>query len=161
MPLMRTKATTKFFGPNSNSLPTDVPAAPNDINVTDVFQTSCNVHWKPPKDDGGSPLLHYVVERQDLSVKGGWASVAEVPFGQPCTYKCEDLSPKKEYKFRVKAVNKMGASEPATFGKTILAKDPWGKEMGLSTYMIFETAIFRQTIIFICLFFCLLYTFYV
>jgi Fibronectin type III domain len=139
---MRNKATTNFFGPNSNSLPTDVPAAPNDINVTDVFQTSCIVHWKPPKDDGGSPLLHYVVERQDLSVKGGWASVAEVPFGQPCTYKCEDLSPKKEYKFRVKAVNKMGASEPATFGKTILAKDPWGKDMGLSIRMIFKTELF-------------------
>jgi Fibronectin type III domain len=111
-----------------------VPGVPLDINVTDVFQTSCVVHWKPPKDDGGSPLLHYVVERQDLSLKGGWGSVAEVPFGQPCTFKCEDLSPKKEYKFRVKAVNKMGASEPATFNKTILAKDPWGKERGLSIY---------------------------
>jgi hypothetical protein len=47
-----------------------VPSAPLDINVTDVFQTSCVVHWKPSKDNGGLPLLHYVVERLDMSVKG-------------------------------------------------------------------------------------------
>ena len=49
---------------------TDVPTAPQEINVTDVFQTSCVVHWKPCKDDGGLPLQHYVVERLDMSVKG-------------------------------------------------------------------------------------------
>lgn len=48
----------------------DVPSAPLDVNVTDVFQTNCKVSWKPPKDDGGSPLLHYAVERQDISLKG-------------------------------------------------------------------------------------------
>ena len=45
----------------------DVPSAPLDVNVTDVFQTSCQVSWKPSKDDGGSPILHYVVERQEIS----------------------------------------------------------------------------------------------
>jgi len=104
------------------------------------------VHWKPPKDDGGSPITHYVLERQDISLKGeklfkkcdksydsnliitgGWGTVSEIPSSDPTTFKCQDLSPKKEYKFRVKAVNKMGPSEPATFNKTILAKDPWGK----------------------------------
>lgn len=145
-----------MFGPNSNSLPTDVPGSPLDINVTDVFQTSCIVHWKPPKDDGGSPILNYVVERQDLSLKGGWGSVAEIANGQPCTFKCEDLSHKKEYKFRVKAVNKMGASEPATFNKTILAKDPWGKKRGFqyTEFYIFASRksgnIFMQ--FFICYF---------
>lgn len=48
----------------------DVPSAPLDVDVTEVFQTNCKVTWKPPKDDGGSPLQHYVVERQDLSLKG-------------------------------------------------------------------------------------------
>ena len=33
---------------------------------------------------------------------------------------------KKEYKFRVVAVNKMGNSEPGLFPKVVLAKDPWG-----------------------------------
>jgi len=37
-----------------------------------------------------------------------------------------DLTTKKEYKFRVKAVSKIGASEPTPLAKTVLAKDPWG-----------------------------------
>lgn len=47
----------------------DVPAPPEDVDVTEVFQTSCQVSWKVPKDDGGSPLLHYIVERNDISLK--------------------------------------------------------------------------------------------
>lgn len=47
----------------------DVPAPPEDVDVTDVFQTSCVVSWKLPKDDGGSPLLHYLIERNDISLK--------------------------------------------------------------------------------------------
>lgn len=48
----------------------DVPAPPQDVDVKEVFQTNCKVAWKTPADDGGSPILHYVVERQDLSLKG-------------------------------------------------------------------------------------------
>lgn len=48
----------------------DVPSPPQDLDVTDVYATSCVVKWKTPKDDGGSPLIQYVIERQDLSVKG-------------------------------------------------------------------------------------------
>lgn len=81
--------------------------------------------WKAPKDDGGAPLLHYVIERQDLSLKSGWDNVGQVPAGQPLTFKCEDLVHKREYKLRIRAVNKLGASEPAMLAKPILAKDPW------------------------------------
>ena len=53
--------------------------------------------------------------------------MAEIPHGEPTSYKVEDLIHKKEYKFRVRAVNKLGPSEPANYPKTILAKDPWGE----------------------------------
>ena len=46
------------------------PAPPEDVNVFDIFQTSCHVSWKKPKDDGGAPIAHYIVERQDISLKG-------------------------------------------------------------------------------------------
>lgn len=104
----------------------DVPSAPLDVNVTDVFQTSCQVSWKGSKDDGGSPLLHYVVERQDISLKAGWENVGQVSPKDKTTYKVEGLTPKKEYRFRIRAVNKLGTSEPALFAKPVLAKDPWG-----------------------------------
>ncbi|XP_013148822.1 PREDICTED: twitchin isoform X2 [Papilio polytes] len=101
------------------------PTPPQDVEVSEVFQTSCVVAWKVPQDDGGSPIIKYVIERQDLSLKAGWDNVAEVAHGQPTKYKVEDLIAKKTYKFRIRAVNKIGSSEPGTFGKPVLAKDPW------------------------------------
>lgn len=53
--------------------------------------------------------------------------MAEVPLGEPLKYKVDDLIAKKTYKFRIRAVNKIGSSEPGIFGKPVLAKDPWGK----------------------------------
>lgn len=103
------------------------PTPPLDVAVAEVFQTSCTVTWKTPQDDGGSPLIKYIIERQDMSLKAGWDNVAEVPVGQALSYKVEDLVPKKTYKFRIRAVNKVGAGEPGMFGKPVLAKDPWGK----------------------------------
>lgn len=102
----------------------DAPTPPQDVDVTDVYQTSCVVNWKAPEDDGGSPISKYIIERQDLSKKSGWEPVAE---GEPTDTKklIDDLIPKKQYRFRIRAVNKIGSSEPATFKNTILAKDPW------------------------------------
>lgn len=95
--------------------------------MTEVFATSCVVTFKASKDDGGSPITKYVIERLDLSLKSQWDSVGEVQPGDKLLYKIEDLITKKEYKFRVRAVNKLGSSEPAMFGKPVLAKDPWGE----------------------------------
>lgn len=59
-------------------------------------------------------------------MKGGWDNVAKIDIKDGTQYKCTDLITKKEYKFRIRAVNKLGNSEAAMFGKPILAKDPWG-----------------------------------
>lgn len=59
-------------------------------------------------------------------ILGGWRSIAEVPYADGTAYNCTDLVHKKEYKFRVQAINKVGASEYGLCNKTVLAKDPWG-----------------------------------
>ncbi len=41
--------------------------------------------------------------------------------------KVKDLEKGKKYKFRVKAENAFGVSEPIETDKAILAKDPYGK----------------------------------
>lgn len=60
---------------------------------------------------------------------GGWQNIGEVKADSPLVYDATDLTTKKEYKFRVKAVSKIGASEPTALAKTVLAKDPWGKHV--------------------------------
>ncbi|XP_055326293.1 twitchin-like, partial [Sitodiplosis mosellana] len=112
----------------------DVPNAPQDVNVRDVFEKSCVVDWKPPKENGGTPIQKYVIERQDLSSKKGWEPAGEVPADKPTTFKVEDLTPNKTYKFRIRAVNKVGPSDPAEFKNNVVAKNPWeapGKPKGL------------------------------
>lgn len=61
-----------------------------------------------------------------LLVLGGWHIAGEAP-GTDTVYNVTELVTKKEYKFRIRAVNKIGSSEPTLYGKAILAKDPWGK----------------------------------
>ena len=103
-----------FVGPPSP------PEGP--LEVTDLYRDRCRLAWKPPKDMGGLPLLHYVVERQDIGMRGGWTEVGTT---EECRINVTDLAHKKEYKFRVRAVNKKGASEPLNSAKNILAKDPY------------------------------------
>jgi predicted phage tail protein len=104
---------------------TDLPTPPQDLEVREVFEESCGLKWKRPVDDGGVPILKYVIEKQDLTGKSGWEVAKEIPGDKECRVKIEDLTPKKQYKFRVKAVNKLGAGEPVTLKNPVLAKNPW------------------------------------
>jgi predicted phage tail protein len=75
-----------------------------------------------PDDDGGSPISHYVVEKQEDD--GRWVEVGQP---QDCNMKVGKLREGHQYKFRVKAVNKQGESQPLTTTDAITAKDPYEK----------------------------------
>ena len=84
------------------------------------------VNFTPPSDDGGSEILKYVVEEMNMNEGGGWSEVAEVG---PNEKKVKDTGLKTgdKYRFRVKAVNKLGQSTPCEMkGGEICIKDPWG-----------------------------------
>ena len=52
---------------------TDRPGRPEKpIQVSDVFKDRCKLSWNPPKDDGGVPLDHYVVEKMDTKTGQYW-----------------------------------------------------------------------------------------
>lgn len=60
--------------------------------------------------------------------RGVWEPVAEISGDvEPPEADILGLIPGKEYKFRVKAVNEEGESEPLMSDKPVLAKDPWGE----------------------------------
>lgn len=53
----------------------DKPSAPEGpLKVSDVTSQMCVLAWQPPKDDGGSPIENYVIEKMDVA-RGEWTSV--------------------------------------------------------------------------------------
>ena len=99
----------------------DKPEGP--LDVSDITKDGCKLSWKKPKDDGGEPIEGYIVEKFDPTV-GSWIPVAKSQ-GPATEMKVDGLTPGNDYKFRVKAVNKEGESEPLETMGSITAKDPY------------------------------------
>lgn len=87
----------------------------------EVTKSSVTLKWRPPKDDGGSEITHYAVEKQDLET-GRW-----LPAGESVSpyMRVDNLAEGHDYKFRVVAVNKQGESLPLTTSESITVKDPY------------------------------------
>lgn len=47
----------------------DRPLPPRNIVVSDIKAESCYLTWDAPKDNGGSEITNYIVERRDASKK--------------------------------------------------------------------------------------------
>lgn len=104
------------------------PSSPmGPLEAVEVRADHVTVKWKKPDDFGGADLTGYVLEKMDLDT-GRWVAAGEVGPNEN-SFKVEGLTPKKKYKFRVKAVNKEGESEPLETEEAILAKNPYGKYM--------------------------------
>lgn len=100
----------------------DRPGPPEGpVVITGVTSEKCMLSWKPPLEDGGSDISHYVVERRETS-RLVWTLVdANVP-----TLNCKvtKLLEGNEYIFRIMAVNKYGVGEPLE-SEPVLAKNPF------------------------------------
>ena len=86
--------------------------------------SDCDLEWKAPKDDGGMPIQYYIVEQMDESGSGRWAHVGETS-GPQLFYHVENLIEGHFYRFRVRAVNKEGKSEPLETSGVYEAKNPF------------------------------------
>lgn len=94
------------------------------LNISDIHKEGATLAWNPPEDDGGDPLAAYIIEAQDMDNKGKYTEIGRVD-GKTTEMKVKGLRNKGNYKFRVKAVNKQGESEPLTADQYKLIKDPW------------------------------------
>uniref|UniRef100_A0A8D8QGY6 Twitchin n=1 Tax=Cacopsylla melanoneura TaxID=428564 RepID=A0A8D8QGY6_9HEMI len=96
------------------------PAKPEGpLEVSSVTKESCKLSWRIPVDDGGAPILHYIIEKMDIS-RGTWSDA-----GMTVTlfYEVPRLIHRKEYLFRVKAVNSIGESDTLETTKTTIARN--------------------------------------
>lgn len=46
------------------------------LNPHSITKNSCQLQWRPPKDDGGSDITHYVIEKMDTE-NLRWVPVGE------------------------------------------------------------------------------------
>ncbi|XP_061166987.1 twitchin-like isoform X9 [Saccostrea echinata] len=100
----------------------DRPGKPEGpLDVVDVYCDRCSLLWDRPKDDGGSPIKHYAVEKKDAA-KDTWEDVCTT---EDLEIDVTGLKEGHRYQFQVKAVNAQGISDPLVADGEIIAKDPW------------------------------------
>lgn len=100
----------------------DRPSPPTGpLEITDISPDCSTLTWQPPKSDGGSPITNYVLEK--LCLKGAdpkWEKVSS--FVRNLSYVVPRLQAGEQYKFRVRAENQFGISEPLENVDPIIAK---------------------------------------
>ncbi|KAJ8977333.1 hypothetical protein NQ317_018615 [Molorchus minor] len=100
----------------------DKPLPPQGpLDISDITPDNCSLAWRPPLDDGGSPITNYIVEKLDTN--GIWVKVSS--FVRNTHYDVMGLEPNKKYNFRVRAENQYGVSEPLESSEPIIAKYPF------------------------------------
>ena len=87
------------------------PAKPGTPDITDYDTDFVELAWKRPDSDGGSPITGYVIEKKD-KYSAGWEPCLTVDGDTP-NARVPDLIEGLQYEFRVRAINKGGASEPS------------------------------------------------
>ncbi|XP_070765961.1 immunoglobulin-like and fibronectin type III domain-containing protein 1 [Enoplosus armatus] len=87
----------------------DKPTSPlGPAEVTESSATCIEFRWRPPKDDGGSPVINYAMERQQVG-RNTWKKLGEIP-GVP-SYRDTDVDHGRKYSYRIRAVSAEGTSE--------------------------------------------------
>jgi hypothetical protein len=100
----------------------DRPSPPEGpLECDDIGPESCRLVWKPPKDDGGSPITNYVIEK--CRIVGGqenWERLSS--FVRGTNTLVPGLIENERYRFRVLAENQYGLSDPLELPEPIVAK---------------------------------------
>uniref|UniRef100_A0A8C0EE14 Obscurin n=1 Tax=Bubo bubo TaxID=30461 RepID=A0A8C0EE14_BUBBB len=97
------------------------PDPPEEPEVLSKNSHSVILSWYKPLSDGGCDILGYNVERKIPGI--GWQSCSKGII-QNTEFMVDDLTPGELYRFRVSAVNKVGASEPVHFPQMVQLESP-------------------------------------
>ncbi|XP_028854802.1 immunoglobulin-like and fibronectin type III domain-containing protein 1 [Denticeps clupeoides] len=87
----------------------DKPTPPqNPVEIVEASSHCVEIKWRAPKDNGGSPIINYNLERQQLG-RNTWKKIGMIP-GIP-HYKDTDVDHGRKYCYRIRAVTAEGTSE--------------------------------------------------
>ena len=112
------------------SLSTEKPGPPTyPFTMTEFSKTSLTLTWGPSHTDGGSAILHYILEKRE-SWKSTFQHVTKVKpegQGQKLTHCVEGLKEDQDYMFRVFAENSVGASKAIETDVPYKPRSPFSK----------------------------------
>ncbi|KAM4860797.1 immunoglobulin-like and fibronectin type III domain-containing protein 1 [Thomomys bottae] len=101
---------------------TDKPQPPQGpLQVQHYQGAGVQVCWRPPRDDGGCAVDHYVVERRQAGRKT-WLKVGELP-ADSTSFTDASVEQGRKYTFRVRAVTSEGPGEALESKEVLVAPD--------------------------------------
>uniref|UniRef100_A0A3B3YT77 Titin n=1 Tax=Poecilia mexicana TaxID=48701 RepID=A0A3B3YT77_9TELE len=124
--------------------PFSEPAAPGIPVVTSATKESMVVEWKPPTNNGGSPIIGYHLERKEKNSLL-WVKLNKLLIPDFIHFTVSGLREKAEYYFRVRAENLAGFSDAKEMFTPVMIKDQLGK---LQNIYIFKFTTVTQKKIF-------------
>ncbi|XP_060724110.1 immunoglobulin-like and fibronectin type III domain-containing protein 1.1 isoform X4 [Tachysurus vachellii] len=93
----------------SNLIVLDKPTPPlGPLEIVDASSNSIEFKWRPPKDDGGCPITHYILERNQVG-RNKWKKIGQIP-GE-AHYRDTDVDHGRRYCYRIRAETSEGISE--------------------------------------------------
>ncbi|XP_064254522.1 myomesin-3 [Passer domesticus] len=113
---------TYVFVRDAAALTAGAPGSPLNVRCHDVNKDCLILSWVPPSDDGGSPILGYLIERCEAGSEQ-WLQCSAQPV-RGCRCPVLGLAQGHTYQFRVKAVNKAGTSHPSRASDPVTTQDP-------------------------------------
>ncbi|XP_033823233.2 immunoglobulin-like and fibronectin type III domain-containing protein 1 [Periophthalmus magnuspinnatus] len=93
----------------TNLLVLDKPTPPmGPVDIIESSSTLIEFKWRPPKDNGGSPITDYILERQQIG-RNSWKKLGKI--GPEPKYKDMDVDHGRKYCYHIRAETDQGVSE--------------------------------------------------
>ena len=105
--------------------PFDTPGAPGAPRGIETTEESITIDWTRPRNDGGSPITGYVIERRLLG-EDKWIKATQA-IVQDLNYRVGGLIENRDYEFRVAALNAAGQGPWSISSDAIRASAPFCK----------------------------------
>ncbi|XP_037066939.1 LOW QUALITY PROTEIN: immunoglobulin-like and fibronectin type III domain-containing protein 1 [Peromyscus leucopus] len=91
------------------------------LEVQDCRRAGVCLRWRPPRDDGGQAIQHYVVERRQAG-RSTWLKVGEPP-PESTSFTDASVEQGRKYAFRVRTVTSEGAGDALESEEVLVAPE--------------------------------------